>query len=401
MLQEHLALIQEPIRKAVLSNPCKKGEVEYRRIVYVQKKQGYQREAYTEKQVFHQNLSLEEMIADMEALFQREYRQCNVFYDSSTAEYKVAKSGKLQIGKHRTEGKQAEQKVASEQGVGGSDVTKQGIGEHNRKKNYLIQEGTVVPPLVDMGIFTKEGKVVASMQDKFRQINRFVEFVEDAVDCLPTDKPIRILDFGCGKSYLTFILYYYFTELKKREVRITGLDLKAEVIKNCNAAAQKYGYEHLHFEMGDIHGYRSDEPVDMVVSLHACDVATDYALYNAIAWKAKLILSVPCCQHELNKQVKSDSLALLTRYGIVKERMAALMTDAIRANLLTVCGYKAQVLEFVDMSHTPKNLLIRATRCFQPRSVKERALREVEALLHEFGTDQQLYRMLLEDGKLE
>lgn len=401
MLQEHLTLIQEPIRRAVLSNPCKKGEAEYRRIVYVQKQQGYQREAYTEKQVFHKNLSTEEMLADMEALFQREYRQCNVFYDSSTTEYKVSKSGKLQIGKHRTEGKQAEQKVASEQGVGGSDVTKQGIGEHNRKKNYLIQEGTVVPPLVDMGIFTKEGRVVASMQDKFRQINRFVEFVEDAVDCLPTDKPIRILDFGCGKSYLTFILYYYFTELKKREVRITGLDLKAEVIKNCNAAAQKYGYEHLHFEMGDIHGYRSDEPVDMVVSLHACDVATDYALYNAIAWKAKLILSVPCCQHELNKQVKSDSLALLTRYGIVKERMAALMTDAIRANLLTVCGYKAQVLEFVDMSHTPKNLLIRATKCFQPKSVKERALSEVENLMKEFGTSQKLYEMLTEAGRIE
>lgn len=400
MLQEHLTQVQEPICKAILSNPVKKGEAEYRRIVYVQKKQGYQREAYTEKQVFHKNITFEEMLFDMESFFGETYRQCNVFYGSSTVEFKLSKSGKLQIGKRRTE---ATQGVTQAKGAtNAKDLRKASdANEHNRIKNYLIAEGTVVPPLVDMGIFTKDGKVVASMQDKFRQINRFVEFVEDAVDCLPTDKPIRILDFGCGKSYLTFILYYYFTELKKREVRIVGLDLKEEVIKNCNAAAEKYGYEHLHFEMGDIHGYKSDEPVDMVVSLHACDVATDYALFNAIAWKAKLILSVPCCQHELNKQVGSESLSILTRYGIVKERMSALMTDAIRANLLTVCGYKAQVLEFVDMSHTPKNLLIRATKCFQPKSVKERALSEVDALLKEFGTSQKLYDMLKEGGRLD
>ncbi len=400
MLQEHLTQAQEPICKAILSNPVKKGETEYRRIVYVQKKQGYQREAYTEKQVFHKNLSFEEMLWDMESLFGEMYRQCNVFYSGSTVEFKLSKGGKLQIGKHRTE--EAQGVVQAKASTNAQGVRKLSDGnEHNRKKNYLIEEGTIVPPLVDMGIFTKEGKVVASMQDKFRQINRFVEFVEDAVDCLPTDKPIRILDFGCGKSYLTFILYYYFTELKKREVRIVGLDLKEEVIKNCNAAAKKYGYEHLHFEMGDIHGYKSDEPVDMVVSLHACDMATDYALFNAIAWKAKLILSVPCCQHELNRQVGSESLSILTRYGIVKERMAALMTDAIRANLLTVCGYKAQVLEFVDMSHTPKNLLIRATKCFQPKIVKERALREVDTLLKEFGTSQKLYDMLKEDGRID
>ncbi len=382
MIQEYLQQQKEPIGKAILSNPTNKQTVQYRKIVYVQKREGYQREAYTDKQVFHKNLTEEQMQADLCELFGCAYRQCNVFYESRTTEYKLSKSGKLQMGTKKL--------VAEEV----TPLT------HNRKKNYLIEEGTIVPPLVDMGIFTKEGRVVNSMQDKFRQINRFVEFVEDAMDALPKERPIRILDFGCGKSYLTFILYYYFTEIKKREVYIVGLDLKEEVIRNCNLAAQKYGYENLHFQIGDVAGYENDEPIDMVVTLHACDTATDYALYHAIRWNVGLVLSVPCCQHELNKQVKSDTFSILTRYGIVKERMSALMTDAIRANLLTACGYKTQLLEFVDLSHTPKNLLIRATRCFQPVSVKKRAVNEVCTLMEEFGTSQKLYELLAESGRL-
>ena len=265
---------------------------------------------------------------------------------------------------------------------------------HNRKKKYLLEEGRPVPFLIDLGVMSEDGKIKNARYDKFRQLNRFLEFIEDILPKLPKEREVTILDFGCGKSYLTFILYYYLVELKKRDVEITGLDLKADVIAHCNKAAEKYGYDKLHFQVGDIGGYETEKQIDMVISLHACDTATDYALYHAIRWKAKLIFSVPCCQHELNKQMKSDNLSILTRYGIVKERTAALMTDAIRGNLLTESGYRTQLLEFVDLSHTPKNLLIRAVRSMIPASAKKQARAEVDAIEKEFGLQPTLDTLL-------
>lgn len=284
-----------------------------------------------------------------------------------------------------------------------NDYAASDVQNNPNPKHRLIPAGQNVPPLVDMGVLTKDGKVVSSMYDKYRQINRFVELLDDGLRDFPQDH-IRVIDFGCGKSYLTFVVYHYLTEVRGLSVDMVGLDLKADVIAQCNTAAQRYGYEGLHFQLGDIDGYDSEFAPDLVISLHACDTATDLALANAVNWGTGLIYSVPCCQHELNAQMRAQTLGALTRYGIVQERVAALCTDAMRADLLEACGYKTQLLEFVDLSHTPKKLLIRARKVQRPPqaacATRQAMLEEVEALCHEFDFQPMLLRLLRENGAL-
>lgn len=376
-MEEFLQKIQiSEIKKIVVCNQ-KDANAEYKKICILAKDKGYQIEKYTQKQVFHENVDAIDLEMCCHQYLDQGYRQIDLFSESTQYVIKVSKKGKMLFGQNQL-------KTAVNLTV-----------EHNRKKNYLIEEGEIIAPLVDMGIFTKEGKIVRTMYDKFKQINRFLEIIDDAVREQKLEH-YHIIDFGCGKSYLTFIVYYYFTYIKQIPVTITGLDLKADVIQKCNEAAKRYGYENLHFELGDINGYQTSEDVDMVLTLHACDTATDYALYNAVQWKAKMIFSVPCCQHELNQQMQSDTFSLMTRYGIIQERFAALTTDAIRANLLEYSGYRTQLLEFVDLSHTPKNILIRAVRKpVMPKAVKENRLQEVERMMEEFHLKPTLYQLLL------
>ena len=259
---------------------------------------------------------------------------------------------------------------------------------HNRTKKYIIQEGKPVAFMIDLGVMGQDGKIIRTRYDKFRQINRFLEYIEDILPKLDKERELTIIDFGCGKSYLTFAMYYYLKELKGYNIRIIGLDLKSDVIEHCNELRTRYGYDKLDFYVGDIATYKDVDKVDMVVTLHACDTATDYALAKAVKWGAEVILSVPCCQHEANRTIKSDILSPVMDYGILKERMAAIVTDAARAKLLTANGYDTQILEFIDMEHTPKNLLIRAVKSSKEDiSAREKTKDMLEALNLELTID--------------
>ena len=357
---------------------------EYQKIVVQLKGDYYQIEKYTQKQVFHENVKPAELENALRSLLELGYRQLNSYADAEQMEMKISKKGKVLLNRRKQEGASAKAVPAS----------------HNKEKNYILKEGSIIPPLVDLGIFTPDGRVVKSMYDKYRQINRFIEIVDDAVSNWEEGKELTIVDFGCGKSYLTFILYYYFVELRHLPVTMIGLDLKADVIEHCNQVAQKYGYDRLRFEMGDINGFRYEGAIDMVITLHACDTATDFALYNAIQWNTKMIFSVPCCQHELNAQIKTDELSVLTKYGIIKERVAALLTDGIRGSLLEACGYKTQLLEFVDLTHSPKNILIRAVKSNVSAKKKQASLDEVKRSMETFSVEPTLYRLLSEAGKI-
>ncbi len=377
-LKEYLLKIFENnIQKAVISKPASK-KTEHKKVTVSLMPKFYQITKYTEKQVFHENIPFDKISERCFEIIENDYLQFNAWNETKEFFITISKKGKV-FFKSKT--------INTEKVV--IPTT------HNRQKQYLLPEGQIIEPLVDMGIFTKEGKVVNAMYDKYKQINRLIEIIDDGVRQQGLNK-LNIIDFGCGKSYLTFIVYYYLTEIKGIDTTIIGLDLKKDVIEKCNKAAEKYGYNNLRFELGNINGYKCPFDVDMVITLHACDTATDFALYNAINWGAKMIFSVPCCQHELNSQIKTENLSVLTRYGIIQERFSALLTDSIRGNLLEYCGYKTQLLEFIDFAHTPKNILIRAVlKNSNPKTVKEKALREVKAAIDEFNVKPTLYKLLI------
>ncbi|MDE6750404.1 MAG: SAM-dependent methyltransferase [Lachnospiraceae bacterium] len=379
-LEQYISLMTDSdIRKIIISKPALKSE-EYRKIVIENKGEVFQAAKYTKEQVFHENIMPQDLRARCMQFIENHFRQVNGMTDDKEHIILISKNGSCNY-----KGKKNDTDISST-----APVSK----EHNRKKKYILEEGMDIEPLTDMGIFTKDKEIVNSMYDKYRQINRFIEILNDEISSMQIKK-LNVIDFGCGKSYLTFVVYYYLTKIMKIDVNIIGLDLKADVIEKCNIAAKKYNYSNLKFVLGDINGFEAPFDVDMVITLHACDTATDYALYNAIRWKARMIFSVPCCQHELNKQIKSDNLPILSRYGIIKERFCALATDAVRANLLEYSGYKTQLLEFIDFENTPKNILIRAVlRPMTPKNVRERALNEVFALMNEFSFSPTLLRLL-------
>lgn len=362
LLQENLNI---DFVSAILSGPREKDGIVKVKVRPLLKKDTlfFQLENFKGNQVFHKNLNADDAVEEILSLmkgmkqFQMETKQY-----SCTA--LISKKGRAAIKMKR---RQNPVKMISLQ--------------HNRQKQYILEEGKAVPFLVDLGVMTDNGKIVNRRFDKFRQINRFLEFVEDILPELPKDRELTILDFGCGKSYLTFAMYYYLHELKKYDIRIIGLDLKAEVIHRCNELAGRYGYGKLTFLEGNIAEFTGVDAVDMVVTLHACDTATDYALAKAVGWNARVILSVPCCQHEVNGQIANDVLAPVLEYGLIKERMAALITDAMRAQYLEREGYRTQILEFIDMEHTPKNILIRAVKRGKPKENQE-AIRACEEALH-------------------
>lgn len=368
-------ILNKDLQQIILSNsrhPEQTQKVKIRPVL-IREELLFQETAYRGTQVFHENFTAEQLTDRICTALQEQFRQGEFSAKTLQATALVSKKGRLTL-KVKNSGK-APRTAASE------EEELQALA-HNRTKHYILEEGKPVDFLVGLGVQTPDGRVTRARFDKFRQINRYLEFIEDVIDELPKDRTIRIIDFGCGKSYLTFAMYYYLHELQHRDIQVTGLDLKTDVIKHCNELAEKLGYDRLKFERGDISTYEGTDVADMVVTLHACDLATDYALDKAVKWGARVILAVPCCQHELNRQIKCDPLKPVLKYGIIKERVAALLTDALRANLLEQQGYETQILEFIDMEHTPKNLLIRAVKKNGMRPKKSADIGTVEELLH-------------------
>jgi SAM-dependent methyltransferase len=348
------------LKQIIICNSSDSNTIEKIKIrpVLLKKELLYQATEYRQTKVFHQNYTTDELLGKLSEWFEGLFKQVEIKSIATQTNILVSKKGVATV------------KVKKESGQTLAPIL---ITEHDRQKQYILQEGTAIPFMVDLGIMSVDGKIIRSKYDKYKQINRYLEFIEDILPNFDKDKEVRIVDFGCGKSYLTFAMYYYLHEMMGYKIRVTGLDLKEDVIKTCTNLKHRYGYDKLEFLQGDIADYNGCDHVDMVVTLHACDTATDYALYKATNWGAKVILSVPCCQHEFNQNLSCEALQPMIKYGLIKERMASLMTDSMRANLLELLDYKVQILEFIDMEHTPKNILIRAVKKSKPLTKTEQS----------------------------
>lgn len=330
----------------------------------------YQLTSFSQTQAFHKNFSADEAVDEVERLAMDEFLGLRATLRTEIIEIQPKGKGGVRVQRQSRAVAESSQNESSDSTLA---IT------HNKPKNYLIPDETPCPFLIETGIMSKDGRVRASHMKKFRQINRFLEFIDDVADHLPGDRPIRIVDFGCGKSYLTFATHYLFTQILKRPCEIVGLDLREDVVQTCRRIQTKLKLDHLRFEIGNISDYQTTDVIDLVISLHACDTATDYAIFQAIQWNATAILAVPCCQHELNNVLPADAFEPITSFGLTKERFAALMTDSIRASLLSDVGYQTQLLEFIDLEHTPKNVLIRAVRKHDANRQKGRTRQDLHS----------------------
>lgn len=338
----------------------------------------YQFESFTKTQAFHENVSDKALCDKLLEVIEKDFRQAEIF----TAEYvyglKISSGGRLLHNRRKN-----------------TQIVKKDGETNDRKKNHIIDLENAPPVFKDIGIVDKDGKIINGRYDKYKQIVRFCEFIDDVVRKDPREEYF-IVDFGCGKSYLTFVCYHYMTKIAGKKAKITGLDLKEKVIDDCNALSRKYGYDGLNFLCMDIKDYVPERRPDMVIALHACDIATDYALYNAYLWQTDYIFSVPCCQHELNGKIKTDNFSVMTSYGLIKERFSALATDALRAKMLEYLGYKTDVLEFIDIEHSPKNILLRAVRTTGYGYVKRnKILLQTEKFEKEFNASLFLHNKVL------
>lgn len=348
--------------KLIASNRRKKSP-EYIKVtikpVVIKNEYMYQAEYTYDKKVTHLNITCDDITAFTLSLIDN-FKQLNIFTSESEIQVLASKAGNPKITSKQSSHKEA-------------------VLAHNRNKNYLIAEGVPCDFLIKLGVMNKDGTIKPKHYNKFRQINRFLEIVEDVYKYLPDDRAIKIIDFGCGKSYLTFALYYYLHIIKSRNVDITGLDLKQDVIDFCSKTAVELKYDGLNFLMGDIADY-TDDNADMVVTLHACDTATDYALINAVNWNTKVILSVPCCQHELFSQIDNDLHRSMLKYGIIKDKFTELLTDALRGLKLEEAGYKVSMIEFTPLEHTSKNIMIKAVKSLPYKKMQQKSADEYNKL---------------------